>query len=275
MKTIAKTLGVSRSHLVEATHKTPSVRPTKYCKTFDTFLLPKIRDICTRKPSYGYRRVCALLNRELLAEGFSRVNHKRIYRIMSTANLLLTKNSLRPTRTHEGTIVTIRSNIRWCSDTMTIKCFNKEKVEVAFALDTCDREVIGYVAKSGAMTGADIRDLMVQSLESRFGQAKKLPQNIQWLSDNGPPYVAHETRNFGLRLGFIVCNTPSYSPESNGMAEAFVKTFKRDYVYLNDLDNADAVIKQLPEWFNDYNENAPHKGLKMMSPREFLRSSII
>jgi hypothetical protein len=28
---------------------------------------------------------------------------------------------------------------------------------------------------------------------------------------------------------------------------------------------------QLAGWFEDYNENAPHKGLKMMSPSEFIR----
>jgi hypothetical protein len=33
--------------------------------------------------------------------------------------------------------------------------------------------------------------------------------------------------------GLVVCNTPAYSPESNGMAEAFVKTLKRDYAYLS------------------------------------------
>lgn len=256
--------------MIDKVHKSSSPRGKHYLKADDDLLLPKIREICHQKPSYGYRRVCALLRRDGL-----QVNHKRIYRIMRNAHLLLTKHSQRPTRTHDGKVVTLRSNTRWCSDTMTIKCFNGEKVEVAFALDTCDREILGYVAKAEAMTGADIRDLMVYSIEHRFGQAKRLPYDIQWLSDNGPPYVAHETRNFGYKLGFIVCNTPSYSPQSNGMAEAFVKTFKRDYVYLNDLDNADMVIKQLPNWFNDYNEKAPHRGLGMKSPREFLRSLTI
>ncbi|HAH7462457.1 TPA: hypothetical protein MFS65_00850 [Klebsiella pneumoniae] len=32
-----------------------------------------------------------------------------------------------------------------------------------------------------------------------------------------------------------MCTTPVHSPESNGMAESFVKTFKRGYVYVNDL----------------------------------------
>jgi transposase InsO family protein len=31
-------------------------------------------------------------------------------------------------------------------------------------------------------------------------------------------------------------------------------------------------MEQLPLWFEDYNEYHPHKGLKMMSPREYRRS---
>jgi putative transposase len=65
---------------------------------------------------------------------------------------------------------------------------------------------------------------------------------------------------------------PSYSPESNGMAEAFVKTFKRDYVAFSELNNALKVMESLARWFYDYNEDAPHAGLKMMTPRQFLRA---
>jgi transposase InsO family protein len=53
------------------------------------------------------------------------------------------------------------------------------------------------------------------------------------------------------------------------MAKAFVKTFKRDYVRMHELPDAVTVMKQLPHWFEGYNEYHPHKGLQMMSPREF------
>ena len=78
-----------------------------------------------------------------------------------------------------------------------------------------------------------------------------------------------ETKNYGKQWGFLICTTPPYSPQSNGLAEAFVKTFKRDYVYTHELLDAESVIRQLPGWFEDYNQYAPHSGLKYHSPWEY------
>jgi putative transposase len=128
--------------------------------------------------------------------------------------------------------VTLRSDLRWCSDSFFLRCWSDELVEVAFALDTCDREVMAYVATTAAITGEMIRDLMAESVERRFGPVAQVPHPIQWLSDNGPAYTAIETRLFAEQLGLVPCRTPSYSPQSNGMSEAFVKTFKRDYAYV-------------------------------------------
>jgi putative transposase len=56
------------------------------------------------------------------------------------------------------------------------------------------------------------------------------------------------------------------------MAESFVKTFKRHYVYVHDRPDAQPVLAQLPQGLEDYNDNHPHKALRMKSPREFIRS---
>ncbi|MFB0488328.1 transposase InsO family protein [Methylobacterium sp. OAE515] len=63
------------------------------------------------------------------------------------------------------------------------------------------------------------------------------------------------------------------SPQSNGIAEAFVKTLKRDYAYLAILADAETVMRLLPTWFEDYNAIHPHSGLRMLSPREYLSRS--
>jgi transposase InsO family protein len=262
---IAAALTVARSNLLM-----PPGTPRRYHKVEDDQILLAIRRLIADRPTYGYRRVTALLNRERVVQRVARFNPKRIYRIMKTHQLLLTRGSGRPTYRHEGTVITLKSNLRWCSDTFVIRCWNGERVEVAFSLDTCDREVIAWSATTGAVTGAMIRDLMIQTVERRWGPVPSVPHPIQWLSDNGPPYTAEETRALGAQLGLVVCTTPAYSPESNGMAEGFIKTFKRDYVYLARLDTAETILQELGDWFEHYNEKAPHKGLRMRSPREFL-----
>jgi transposase InsO family protein len=40
--------------------------------------------------------------------------------------------------------------------------------------------------------------------------------------------TARETLDFAAALGLVPCFTPVRSQESNGIAETFVKTFKRD-----------------------------------------------
>lgn len=239
----------------------------------DEKLLPLIKEITDQRPTYGYRRVLPLLNMKLQALGVKQINHKRLYRIMRQNGLLLQRYAQKPARTHEGKIITIKSNIRWCSDSFAIQCWNGEQLHVAFAMDTCDREVIGFIATTIGMDGQSIRDLIVECVESRFGTTEKIPHRIQWLTDNGPCYTAYETVELARSLGFEVCTTPSYSPQSNGMAEAFVKTFKRDYVRVSELPDAKIVMSKLADWFEDYNENAPHKGLKMKSPRQFRRET--
>src|SRR5205085_6381591 len=113
---------------------------------------------------------------------------------------------------------------------------------------------IAFRATGGYPTALTIQDLMAETVEKRFGPSVRLaPHPVERLSDNGPIYTAHATRDFGRGLGLLVCNTPSYSPESNGMAEGFVKTFKRDYVYVNELRSAESVLAMLPVRFADYN----------------------
>jgi hypothetical protein len=43
----------------------------------------------------------------------------------------------------------------------------------------------------------------------------------------------------------VPCTTPIQSPQSNGMAEAFVKTIKRDYARVSSKPDAASVLRQL------------------------------
>lgn len=59
------------------------------------------------------------------------------------------------------------------------------------------------------------------------------------------------------------------------MAEAFVRTFKRDYAGVSPRPDAVTVLRQLPAWFEHYNEVHPHRALGYRSPRQFIRASLL
>ena len=112
MKTVAQTLGVSRSNLIARLNgQTPPRR--RYKKAQDAEVLPLISKLVAARPTYGYRRITAILNRQLRAEGLAAVNHKRVYRIMRAHNLLLARRySERPDHIHDGKVIVMRSNLR-------------------------------------------------------------------------------------------------------------------------------------------------------------------
>jgi transposase InsO family protein len=273
MKAVADTLGVARSPLAEQAKRLSSDSPSSrgpYAKAADEAVLPALCRLVDERPSYGYRRITALLNRQRRKEGRDPVNRKRVLRIMQGHGLVLARHTgARPGRTHEGVVIALRSNVRWCSDHLELTCRNGDIVRVLFVIDACDREIIAWSAIAHAgVSGEMVRDLMVEAVERRFG-GTKTPHPLEWLSDNGSAYIAKDTARTAAALGLKLAFTPIRSPESNGMAEAFVKTLKRDYARNVILPDAKTVLALLPAWFDDYNESHPHSGLRFLSPREF------
>lgn len=276
MKAVADVLNVARSNLSVRAAQPPNRQERRGRKALpEADLLAEIRAVIAKMPTYGYRRVHAVIRHGREAASLQPVNVKRVYRVMKVHGLLLNRHTGNgEERRHDGRVAVDRSNTRWCSDGFEIACDNGERVRIAFALDCCDREAMAWVATTGGISGGDIRDLMVQSVEARFGLVNRLPAPIEWLSDNGSVYTADQTRAFAREIGFVPKTTPVTSPQSNGMAEAFVKTFKRDYARVNPKPNADAVLRKLDDWFNHYNERHPHKALKYRSPRQFRRANL-
>jgi putative transposase len=109
---------------------------------------------------------------------------------------------------------------------------------------------MSFLATTSGVSGEDVRDLMLAAVEHRFGPVNRLPVTIEWLSDNGSCYLAGETRSFARDIGLEPRTTPIESPQSNGMAEAFVRTIKRDYVRVSPCPDANTVMQQLSTWIN-------------------------
>ncbi|MDT1892875.1 transposase, partial [Acinetobacter baumannii] len=93
--------------------------------------------------------------------------------------------------------------------------------------------------------------------------------------DNGSAYRSHQTRQLARMVGLEPKHMAERSPESNGMAESFVKTMKRDYISIMPKPDGLTAAKNLAEAFEHYNEWHPHSALGYRSPREYLRRRTI
>lgn len=162
------------------------------------------------------------------------------------------------------------SNQHWCSDGFEFRYDNGEKLRVTFALDCCDREALHWAANTGGFDSETVQDVIMGAVEHRFGN--ELPtKSVEWLADNGSAYRAHETRWFAKQVGLSPTHTAVRRPQSNSIAESFVKITKRDYISLMPKPNGLTTVKNLAAALEHYNEWHPHSALGYRSPREYLR----
>jgi putative transposase len=179
-----------------------------------------------------------------------------------------------PCRAHTGQVQRAASNERWSSDGLQTACWNGEYVQIGFVRDCHDRECMAWVAVPRDLCAADIQQRMHQAVAHRFGASHQPAVPIQWLSDNGSICKALDTLATAERLHLEPITTPVASPESNGMAEAFVNTLKRDYGSGADRGSAAALLEQVSTWIADYNAVAPHSALGFRSPMQY-RSEVL
>ncbi|WP_181663720.1 IS3 family transposase [Escherichia coli] len=270
---VSRCLRVSRAQLHVILRRTDDWKDGRRSRhSDDTDVLLRIHHVIGELPTYGYRRVWALLRRQAELDGMPAINAKRVYRIMRQNALLLERKTAVPPskRAHTGRVAVKESNQRWCSDGFEFCCDNGERLRVTFALDCCDREALHWAVTTGGFDSETVQDVMLGAVERRFGN--ELPASpVEWLTDNGSCYRANETRQFARMLGLEPKNTAVRSPESNGIAESFVKTIKRDYISIMPKPDGLTAAKNLAEAFEHYNEWHPHSALGYRSPREYLR----
>lgn len=276
---VCRVLRLARSNVCRVLHRPADWQDGRHCRRqrrdliSDQDLLERIKAVLGKFPSFGYKRITAVINRELQSLDQARVNTKRVYRLLKEHGLLLkTKPTALPGQSldHKGRVAVSKSDRRWCSDGLEFGCLNGEKVTMSFILDCCDREIISFTARQGkGLPAWMVHDEVLLATEKRFGSVEKVPSKLQLLTDNGSVYIAKSTKRLLKLLGIEDCKTAVCSPQSNGMAESLVKTLKRDYLPYMNLSNAQTALTELPRVVELYNNEHPHSALGYLSPREF------
>jgi len=106
---VARAPGVARSSLRERSDRRVEPRRRRH-KAQDAVVAPLITALVAARPTRGCRRVAALLNGQLRADGAAPVNHKRVDPIIPAHGVLLARGSTgRPHHAHDGEVVTLGS----------------------------------------------------------------------------------------------------------------------------------------------------------------------
>ena len=101
MTAVARALGVARSSLEPTA--APARRRGRPPQP-EADLVERIEAVIAAMPTYGYRRVHAILRRQAEEEGRPPPNHKRVWRVMKAHGLLLARHAGGAERRHDGRV---------------------------------------------------------------------------------------------------------------------------------------------------------------------------
>ena len=135
-------------------------------------------------------------------------------------------------------------------------------IAILVITDNCTRQCLGLpLFVAGARVTAEMVVAALRAL---------LPCELQFLiSDRGVHFTAQVFAQLAREEGFIHVVIARHRPQSNGIAERFVRTLKEwlaDKVWTSDQELA-ALVAQFRAEYND----RPHQGLGIpgLSPNEF------
>ncbi len=228
-----------------------------------TMIEQEIQKISLQRPTYGTRRMAAMLTRIL---GIP-VNRKRVQRIFRKMGYITpSRRKKEILHSKVPNVKADRPNQVWEADLTYVHCGIDGWGYLFNVFDVFTREWVGYCFDLSA-----VKENTIISIENALITHKDLvPENLIIRTDNGSQYTSKAFRKsisvLGLKLEHIYYNTP----EQNGHIESFHKTLKKEYIWSNDFQNYQEAELAIKDAFIDYNQNRIHSALRYLTPYEFL-----
>jgi len=219
----------------------------------------QVRQLAHRHPSYGYRRVTAILRRE-----GSQVNHKRVQRIWQAEGLQLPRRKPRKRRCgHRGETIhkaQYRNHV-WSYDFLEEHTVRGKRLRILAVIDEFTRECLALLVDR-SITSNEVVDYL-DWLFLIYGK----PHYLR--SDNGPEFIAHKVQDWLAKQNCQTIYISPGSPWENAYIESFIGKFRKECVdrYLfYTTEEARCIVE---DWRNEYNQYRPHSALGYIPPSAF------
>jgi len=219
-----------------------------------------------RWPTYGYRRLTAMLRRE----GHT-VNAKRVRRLMGELGLSgeppprypRTTNSVHPFPRFPNLVESLevtRPDQVWVSDITYIR-LKKEFIYLAVLMDVFTRSIRGW------NLGRSLeQELTLTALRRAMGSSRPEIHH----SDQGVQYAATAYVEALVGVDASISMAAVGEPRENGYAERLMRTIKEEEVDLTEYEDFGDALSQLGRFLDEvYNRKRIHSSLGYLTPSEF------
>ena len=236
----------------------------------EDILRAEIQRLAAAYPTYGYRRITALL----LRQGYT-VGYKRVSRLMKEENLSVSvKRVCQTTRSlaGQGPWVNRVENLEisqedqvWVGDITYVRLKHRF-IYVALLMDVFTR-IIRRWNLSQHLTQALTLQPLEQALHDRIPEIHHSDQGVQYLSKAYLSVLkAHDIEISVARRG---------CPWENGYAERLIRTLKEEEVHLNDYEDIHEARARIGHFITQvYHQKRPHSALGYLTPLDFQRKNL-
>jgi putative transposase len=197
------------------------------------------------------------------------VGRMRVLRIMRENNLLSPHRG-RGTepREHTGTITTTAPGLMWGTDGTKIYTLEDGWIWSFVAIEHWSAECVGWhVTKKGDRFAA--LEPISQGLSEQYGcVSKDVARGLKLRMDHGPQYTSehfvNQIRYWGITTSFAFVS----EPETNGVAERFMRTLKEQAIYGRIFRTVQDVREAVRDFVELYNDQWLLEKNRGRSPRE-------
>jgi putative transposase len=257
IRLVCQLLSVPRSSVYYKTQVVPDA---------DAIFKAALLDLAGEWPTYGYRRLTAMMRRH----GWP-VNGKRVRRWMHELGVNCTSPRRRPclTNSHHAfprfpnlveDLEITRPDQVWVADITYIR-LRRDFIYLAVIMDVFTRSLRGW------HLGRDVdQNLTLAALERALAVGTPTIHH----SDQGVQYAAtayvQRLQALGVRLSMAAVG----EAQENGFAERLIRTIKEEEVYLSDYEDFADALRNISRFLDDvYNIKRIHSALGYLTPKEF------
>ena len=221
-------------------------------------LADRIVEIAHARRRFGYRRI-----HDLLRPQFAGVNHKRVYRLYTQANLTVRKRKKgkRPLTERVPLQQAQSTNEVWSMDFVSDSLANGRRLKYLTVADDFSHEAVDITVDYG------ISGEYVTRLLDRAALFRGYPQAVR--TDNGPEFTSRAFMAWAHSHGVRHILIQPGRPMQNGYIESFNGRFRDEHLNEHWFETLHQARVAASIWRQDYNEVRPHSSLGRIPPARF------